>query len=116
MLLDIEVIGALAPKADILVYFAPNTDAGFLDAIINASHAAPTPASISISWGQNEDAWTAQARTAFDHALADAAALGVSCHRSGRGQRQRRRCHGRQRPRRLSGLQPTRTGLRRHPP
>ncbi|HCN23357.1 MAG TPA: peptidase S53, partial [Arthrobacter bacterium] len=78
VLLDIEVVGALAPKADILVYFAPNTDAGFLDAIINASHAAPTPASISISWGQNEDAWTAQARTAFDQALADASALGVT--------------------------------------
>lgn len=78
VLLDIEVVGALAPKADIVVYFAPNTDAGFLDAIINASHAAPSPASISISWGQNEDAWTAQARTAFDQALADAAAMGVT--------------------------------------
>jgi kumamolisin len=78
VLLDIEVVGALAPKADILVYFAPNTDAGFLDAVINASHAAPTPASISISWGQNEDAWTAQARTALDEALADATALGVT--------------------------------------
>ena len=78
VLLDIEVVGALAPKADILVYFAPNTDAGFLDAIINASHATPTPAAISISWGQSEDAWTAQARTAFDQALADASALGVT--------------------------------------
>lgn len=39
-------------------------------AIINASHAAPTPTSPSISRGQNEDAWTAQARTAFDLALA----------------------------------------------
>ncbi|MCB5292519.1 protease pro-enzyme activation domain-containing protein [Arthrobacter sp. SO3] len=78
VLLDIEVVGALAPKADVLVYFAPNTDAGFLDAIINASHAAPTPTSISISWGQNEDAWTVQARTVFDQALADASALGVT--------------------------------------
>ncbi|MGO4491022.1 protease pro-enzyme activation domain-containing protein [Arthrobacter sp. 2YAF22_2] len=78
VLLDIEVVGALVPKADILVYFAPNTDAGFLDAIINASHAAPPPTSISISWGQSEDAWTAQARNAFDQALADASALGVT--------------------------------------
>ncbi|HET8879497.1 MAG TPA: S53 family peptidase [Arthrobacter sp.] len=78
VLLDIEVVGALAPKADILVYFAPNTDAGFLDAIINSAHATPAPASISISWGQSEDAWTAQARTAFDQALADANALGVT--------------------------------------
>jgi kumamolisin len=78
VMLDIEVVGALAPKADILVYFAPNTDAGFLDAIINASHSATTPASISISWGQNEDAWTIQARSALDEALADATALGVT--------------------------------------
>jgi len=78
VLLDIEVVGALAPKADVVVYFAPNTDAGFLDAIISASHARPTPTSISISWGQNEDAWTAQARNAFDQALADASALGVT--------------------------------------
>ncbi|MEW1822157.1 S53 family peptidase [Arthrobacter sp. NPDC080031] len=78
VLLDIEVVGALAPKANIVVYFAPNTDAGFLDAIVAASHANPAPAAISISWGQSEDAWTAQARTAFDQAMADAAALGVT--------------------------------------
>lgn len=78
VLLDIEVIGALVPAADLQVYFAPNTDAGFLDAIINASHAAPTPVAISISWGQNEDDWTAQARTAFDQAFADASALGAT--------------------------------------
>lgn len=78
VMLDVEVVGALAPKAGILVYFAPNNDAGFLDAIINASHASPTPAAISISWGQSEDAWTAQARTAFDQAFADASALGVT--------------------------------------
>jgi len=78
VLLDIEVIGALAPRAAILVYFAPNTDAGFLDAITQAAHASPTPTAMSISWGQSEDAWTAQARTAFDDALVDAAALGVT--------------------------------------
>ena len=78
VLLDIEVAGALAPQSSLVVYFAPNTDAGFLDAISVAAHASPTPAAISISWGQSEDAWTEQARTAFDEALADAAALGVT--------------------------------------
>lgn len=78
VLLDIEVVGALAPKAGIVVYFAPNTDAGFLDALIAAAHATPAPCAISISWGQSEDAWTAQARTALDQALADAAALGIT--------------------------------------
>lgn len=78
VLLDIEVIGALAPAADILVYFAPNTDAGFLDAVSDAAHATPAPIAISISWGQSEDEWTAQARTSLDEAMADAAALGVT--------------------------------------
>ncbi|MDP5225599.1 MULTISPECIES: S53 family peptidase [Arthrobacter] len=76
VLLDIEVVGALAPKATIDVYFAPNTDAGFLDAIVAATKASPV--AISISWGQSEDAWTAQARNAMDQAFADAAALGIT--------------------------------------
>jgi len=78
VLLDIEVVGGLAPAADILVYFAPNTDAGFVDAVADAAHASPTPTAISISWGQSEDEWTAQARTALDDALQDAAALGIT--------------------------------------
>ncbi|GAB3558152.1 S53 family peptidase [Spelaeicoccus albus] len=77
VLLDIEIAGAIAPKADIVVYFGPNTDDGFIDAVSKAVHADPTPAAISISWGQSEDAWTAQARGALDDAFADAAALGV---------------------------------------
>ena len=78
VLLDIEVAGGLAPGAAITVYFAPNTDAGFLDAVSEAAHADPAPTAISISWGQAEDAWTDQARTAMDDAFADAAALGVT--------------------------------------
>ncbi len=77
VLLDIEVAGALAPGAAVSVYFAPNTDAGFLDAVSEAIHADPTPAAVSISWGQSEDQWTAQARTAMDSAFADAVQLGV---------------------------------------
>src|SRR6185312_5345019 len=38
VMLDIEVAGAIAPAAAIAVYFAPNTDAGFLDAITTAIH------------------------------------------------------------------------------
>jgi kumamolisin len=77
VLLDIEVAGALAPGAALNVYFAPNTDAGFLDAVSEAVHATPSPAAISISWGQSEDAWTEQARTAMDSAFADAVQLGI---------------------------------------
>jgi kumamolisin len=78
VLLDIEVAGAVAPGAAQVVYFAPNTDQGFVDAVTTAVHATPTPAVVSISWGQSEDSWTAQARTSLDQAMADAAALGVT--------------------------------------
>ena len=78
VLLDIEVIGALSPEAQILVYFAPNTDDGFVDAVSQAAHANPTPTAISISWGQSEDQWTAQARIALDDALLDAGVLGAT--------------------------------------
>lgn len=78
VMLDIEVVGAVAPGASQRVYFAPNTDQGFVDAIAQAAHASPTPTAMSISWGQSEDSWTAQARSAMDHAIADAVTLGVT--------------------------------------
>jgi kumamolisin len=78
VLLDIEVAGAAAPGASQVVYFAPNSDRGFVDAITTAVHASPTPTVVSISWGQSEDSWTGQARAAMDQAFADAAALGVT--------------------------------------
>jgi kumamolisin len=83
--LDIDVIGAAAPGATQIVYFAPNNgDQGFVDAISAAASATPTPIAISISWGQSEDSWTAQGRIAMDAAIADAAAMGITvCVASG---------------------------------
>jgi kumamolisin len=78
VLLDIEVVGGVAPGAAQVVYFADNTDQGFIDAISQAVHATPPPVAVSISWGQSEDQWSAQSRTAMDQAFADAAALGVT--------------------------------------
>ena len=78
VLLDIEVAGSVAPGASQLVYFAPNTDQGFVDAVTNAVHATPTPAAVSISWGGPESSWTAQSMTALDDAIADGVALGVT--------------------------------------
>jgi kumamolisin len=86
-MLDVEVIGAVAPQANIAVYFAPNTDAGFLDAITTAVHdTTHKPSVISISWGSAESTWTQQSMTAMDGALQDAATLGVTiCVASGDG-------------------------------
>jgi len=85
VLLDIEVIGSIAPGAQIVVYFAPNTDQGFQDGLTTAIHdTTHKPSVISISWGGAESTWTAQAMTALDSAAQDAAALGVTiCAASG---------------------------------
>jgi len=79
VLLDIEIAGSIAPQARIAVYFAPNTDQGFLDAITTAVHdSLRKPSVISISWGGPESTWTSQSLTAFDQAFQDAGLLGVS--------------------------------------
>jgi len=78
-MLDIEVAAGIAPKAHIAVYFAPNTDKGFLDAITYAIHDGENkPSVISISWGNAEKYWTRQAMTTFDEAFQTAATLGVT--------------------------------------
>jgi kumamolisin len=76
--LDIEVVGAVAPKAAQKVYFSPNTDQGFIDAVSDAIHATPAPIAVSISWGGPEDSWVAASRTSLNSAISDAAALGVT--------------------------------------
>lgn len=77
--LDIEIAGSVAPGAKIAVYFAPNTDQGFIDAITTAVHDTKLkPSIISISWGGPENSWTAQARIALNAACQDAAMMGVT--------------------------------------
>jgi kumamolisin len=79
VVLDIEVAGAVAPASKIVVYFAPNTDAGFLDAITKAVHDTKNkPSLVSISWGGPEESFTQQSLTAYDEAFQAAAALGVT--------------------------------------
>jgi kumamolisin len=79
VMLDIEVAGAIAPAAAIAVYFAPNTDAGFLDAVTTAIHDdVRKPSIVSISWGGPESTWTQQAAAAMDQAFQAGAALGIT--------------------------------------
>ena len=85
VMLDIEVVGAVAPGARIVVYFAPNTSRGFLDAVLAAVHDdTRTPSVLSISWGAAEVDWTSQSLRAMDEAFRAAALLGVTvCTASG---------------------------------
>ena len=79
VMLDIEMAGSIAPGAKIVVYFAENTDAGFLNAITTAVHdSTNNPSVVSISWGGPESSWTQQALTSMDEACQAAAAIGVT--------------------------------------
>jgi kumamolisin len=77
--LDIEVAGAVAPGANIAVYFTTNTAKGFLDAITTAVHdMGNAPSIISISWGGPESGWTKSSMKSIDNACKSAAALGIT--------------------------------------
>lgn len=85
VMLDIEVAAGVASKAKIVVYFAPNTTKGFLDAITMAVHdTTHKPSVVSISWGGPENTWTSQALDSYDQAFRSAGVLGVTvCCASG---------------------------------
>jgi kumamolisin len=87
VMLDAEVAGAIAPAARLVMYFAPNTDQGFIDAVTTAVHDQTNkPSVISISWGAPESEWTQQSLDALNEAIAAAAAIAVSvCVASGDG-------------------------------
>jgi kumamolisin len=84
VVMDIEVAGAVAPQARIAVYFARNTNKGFLDAISAAIHdSARQPSVISISWGSAEPDDKTETDP-YHHLFVQAAALGVTvCVASG---------------------------------
>jgi kumamolisin len=85
VMLDVEVAGTVAHGAAIVVYFAPNTDQGFIDVVTTAVHDTTyAPSVITISWGDAESNWTAAAMASLDQACAAAAAMGVTvCVASG---------------------------------
>ncbi len=86
VMLDIEVAGAVAPKAKFAVYFAPNNgDQGFIDGISAAVHDTErNPDVISISWGGPESSTDQQGINAFHEVFVAAAAAGITiCVASG---------------------------------
>jgi kumamolisin len=77
--LDIDVAGSVAQGARIAVYFAPNTNQGFSDAVSSAVHdTANKPSVISISWGGAESGWSSAAMSAMNETFAEAANLGIT--------------------------------------
>lgn len=79
VMLDIEMAGAVAPGANIAVYFAPNTARGFQDAVSSAIHdQLNKPSVLSISWGSAEANWTQQSLENFHQVAQEAALLGIT--------------------------------------
>lgn len=74
VMLDVEVVAAVAPAAKIRVYFASNTDADFLAAITQAVVDCDV---VSISWGGPDSSWDEATVTAFSKAFAGARAKSV---------------------------------------
>jgi kumamolisin len=85
VVLDIEVIGGICPNSNIYVYFAPNTDQGFYDAIHSAIYNTVQRVTvISISWGGPENTWDPTAIQAFNLLFKEAADRGITiCVASG---------------------------------
>jgi kumamolisin len=90
VLLDLEVVGALAPQASVVMYFTVFTEQGWVDAITSAvTDAKHKPSVISISYGNPEDdgtgtRWTKAAVLKVNEAFRRAAAANVTvCVASG---------------------------------
>jgi kumamolisin len=79
VLLDIQVAGAVAPKAEFYVVFAPNQFQAWILAL-DAALAWPggAPDAVSISWGAPESAWSASTILAMEQAFQSAGAMGVT--------------------------------------
>ncbi|MGU3443933.1 S8 family serine peptidase [Bacillus cereus] len=77
--LDITIAASIAPGAKIIVYFAPNTTAGFFNAVSTAIYDKNHRLSVlSISWGKPEKHWTLQAMYEFNRIFLDAAMRGIT--------------------------------------
>jgi kumamolisin len=76
VMLDLCVIGGMAPGAELHCYMAGNTDADFLEAINQAISSRMT--AISISWGASEDQWDPASIASFNAAFQKAESLGIT--------------------------------------
>ena len=79
VVLDIEVAGAIAPGAHIVIYFAPNTNRGYSLAIKEAvQDTTNNPSVILCCWGSTEANWTSQAIEEFNQTFKAATERGIT--------------------------------------
>jgi kumamolisin len=76
VMMDIEVVGNIAPKANIRVYFAPWGAAGFVAAIGQA--VTDKVSVLHTSWGESESEWKDDEISHVNKALEGAARRGIT--------------------------------------
>ena len=80
VMMDVEVVAGLCPKAQIDVLYAPFHQKGWIDLLDVVIKMDPSPAAVSVSWGLAEDApdWTVAGRREIDDRLHAAALMGIT--------------------------------------
>jgi len=81
VVLDIDVVGAVANDATIVVYFSTGDENGWIQALQAAIHPRPSqprPSILSISWGGAESEWTKAALASMADLFEEAAYLGIT--------------------------------------
>jgi kumamolisin len=81
VMMDIEIVGALCPAAELFVYFAPFSQKGWIDLLNSVIDGKPsTPGTLSVSWGLAEDApdWSSAAVNEINQRLQALSMLGVT--------------------------------------
>ena len=79
IVMDLEILAAIAHGAEIVVYFAPNTDQGFFNAVSAAVFDDVHKNSvISISWGKAECKWSKPIVESLNGLFQAAALLGIT--------------------------------------
>ena len=81
VMLDVEVVAGVCPKATIPVYFSSFTEQGWIKAIDAAvQDKTNNPTVLSVSWGNSEDGawWTSSAIAQVNETFQEAALLGIT--------------------------------------
>jgi kumamolisin len=80
VMMDVEIVAGLCPRASLQVLFAPFHQKGWIDLLDRVIALQPAPVALSVSWGLAEDDsdWSPAARQAINHRLHAAALLGIT--------------------------------------
>ena len=79
VVVDVDTAGAVAPGSRLVLYFAPNSERGFIDSVNAAIHDKDNKTSVlSISWGAAEDEWSQEAIFSVNRAFETAAKSNIT--------------------------------------